>query len=74
VDQAADGQEGAQDHGGVGHELAGVAQQPVLAVLSRAVVAAGRNSTNANGMITSENSMSTKMMTAMTWVAVEDFR
>src|SRR6516225_6110303 len=30
ADQGADGQIGAQDQGGIGHELPGVAQQPVL--------------------------------------------
>ena len=41
--------------------------------LSCALVASGLSSRNANGMIISKKSMITKMMTAMTWVAVEDF-
>ena len=49
-----------------------MARSQSWAFLSRALVAAGLSSRNANGMI-SENSMRTKMMTAMTWVAVEDF-
>ena len=40
--------------------------------LSRALVASGRSSRNANGMMISAKSMMTKTATAMTWVAVED--
>ncbi len=40
--------------------------------LSRALVASGLSSRNANGMRISKKSMMTKMTTAMTWVAVED--
>ena len=41
--------------------------------LSTALVASGLSSRNANGMMISKKSMMTKMTTAMTWVAVEDF-
>ena len=36
-------------------------------------MASGLSSRNANGMMISKKSMMTKMTTAMTWVAVEDF-
>ena len=41
--------------------------------LSRALVASGLSSRNANGTMISKKSMRTKVTTATTWVAVEDF-
>ncbi len=42
------------------------------AFFRNALVASGRSSRNANGMMISENSMRTKMTTPATWFAVED--
>ena len=42
------------------------------AFFSAALVASGRSSRSANGMMISKNSMRTNRMTPRTWLAVED--